>query len=321
LDLWRTGHFRPSAILDHQATRGDQRGNLRVAELAEQAPYVAIQWFGPGLLPAVEIAAHQASVDAWVDGRRVKCQQPTFAVAGHADARRARPRGKPIDRRQNLGHFVADQVPAHVVGLAMDPFAMRLVGVAHRRMARPLVGPIHQHGHEDLAAELDQAPCPLRLLGDARLQPDELFGRLVGVGQGHHPGLGFADGIEQQPFAVDALEHGPAYLPDLVLRRHAQQCRAAIVAEAFHACCDARIDETQDLHQPFAIRLHRTRIGRGRRQVAFPVLRTLGRRGVELALDETVQAVHHPVGQVVVPGQRFRARQRDHFGGRHATEA
>src|SRR5262249_30955861 len=102
---------------------------LRVAELGEQAPDVAVDRLGPDALPGAEVAADQRRVDPLVRGRGVEGDQAPLTVAGHTELR-PRPRLPldPVDRRQHLLHLVADDVSAHVVRLSVDPFAVRLVG-------------------------------------------------------------------------------------------------------------------------------------------------------------------------------------------------
>ncbi len=87
----RAVHARPLAVLDHQPARGDQRGDLGVAELAQQAPDVAIDRLGPHALARAEIAADQRRVDPRVHGRGIEGDQAALAVAGDADLR-LRPR-------------------------------------------------------------------------------------------------------------------------------------------------------------------------------------------------------------------------------------
>src|SRR5947209_1607528 len=54
---------RPHAVLDHQPAGGDQRGDLRVAELPEQPPDVPVDRLGPDPLPRAEVAADEGRVD------------------------------------------------------------------------------------------------------------------------------------------------------------------------------------------------------------------------------------------------------------------
>ena len=68
-----------------QPARGDQRGDLGVAELAQQAPDIAVNRLLPGVLARIEVAAYQTGVNARIDGRGVKSQQSALAVAGDAD--------------------------------------------------------------------------------------------------------------------------------------------------------------------------------------------------------------------------------------------
>ena len=82
---------------------------------------------------------------------------------------------KPVDRRQNLLHLVADDVAANLKRHAVNPFAVRLIGHADARNARPGVGPIDQHGHEQLAAVLGQTTRELGSWLDAGFQAGQHF--------------------------------------------------------------------------------------------------------------------------------------------------
>ncbi len=158
----RTGNQRMRTVFDQESTRAYQRSDLRVAEFAEQPPHVSIQRFFPGPRSLGKVAADQAGIDASIDGRRVQRHQPAFAIAGDADlgARRAMPL-KPIDRGQHLLHFVADDVPAKLAGLPIDPLAMRLIGHRHLRIAGPVVSPVDERRHEHQHAMFGQPPGQL----------------------------------------------------------------------------------------------------------------------------------------------------------------
>ena len=128
--LRRTGNLRRAARLDDQCPRRHQAGQLGVAKLIEQAKHVAIDRLLPHVLPRVEVAAHQRRVDPRVERRGIQRQQAAFAVADHADRPlRCVPasRDEPIDGRQHLLHFVADDVPAHLERRAIEELAMRLI--------------------------------------------------------------------------------------------------------------------------------------------------------------------------------------------------
>src|SRR5439155_26675661 len=127
------------AVFHDQTARGDEAGDLGVAKFLEQSEYVPVNWLLPNALTRAEIAAHQRGVNPRIQRRAVKCNQPAFTVAGDADA----PEGlgllsrqrdilfdKPIDRSRHFLRLVANDVPAHFVRLAIDPFAMRLIGEA-----------------------------------------------------------------------------------------------------------------------------------------------------------------------------------------------
>ncbi len=85
---WRRSvHLRLGAVFHDQCARCNQRGNLGVAELAQQPPDIAIERLLPSLLARFEIAADQGRLDARIDGGGVKREQSTFPVARHANLR------------------------------------------------------------------------------------------------------------------------------------------------------------------------------------------------------------------------------------------
>ena len=74
-------------------------------------------------------------------------------------------------------------VPAQLEGRAIDILAVGELG-----RACCCVAAVDQHRHQDPAPALGQPPGELRFHRHARRQADELFRRLVGVGDGDHVG-------------------------------------------------------------------------------------------------------------------------------------
>src|SRR5690348_1571312 len=95
----------------------------------KQCPDVAIERLLPEILACGEIPAHTCSVDPGVDRGAVKRQQTSLAVANYADGRPLAVLSKPIYRRQHLLHLIADDVASHLVGHAIDEFAVRQIGM------------------------------------------------------------------------------------------------------------------------------------------------------------------------------------------------
>ena len=211
---------RPHAVLDHQPARGDQRGDLGVAELAEQAPDVAVDRLGPDPLPRAEVAADQGRVDPRVRGRGVEGDQPALAVTGDADLRlRPRPVLHPVHGGEDLLHLVADDVPAHLVRLAVDPLAVRLVGHRDPRVPGELDPAADEGRDHDAKAVRRQPPGELGSRRDAGGEARDLLRRLVRVGQGDDLAPHLALRLQQQALAVDALQDRPAHLVGPEARR------------------------------------------------------------------------------------------------------
>ena len=211
---------------------------------------------------------------------------------------------EPIDGRQDLLHFVADDMPAHHVGLAIDPLAMRLVGPADVQVARPFVRPIDQYRHYDAEAGVCQTPRELRCRGNAGGQPCQLLGSLIGVRQRHDLRERLAGGLQQQPFPRDAFEHRPADLIDAVAIRLGDEGWTVVVAKSLHPHRDPAIHDPENLLQPLPIRFHRFRVRLGRGEVPFPQPLAPAYGLSDLTFDVAVQAVHHPVSRLSIPVQR-----------------
>ena len=93
----------------------------------QQAPNIAIDRLLIEFFARPEIAADHRGLDARIDSRAVQGQQTSFAIPIYADGRMLLGAGEPIDGREHLLHLVTDDVPAHLVGHAIDEFTVRLV--------------------------------------------------------------------------------------------------------------------------------------------------------------------------------------------------
>src|SRR5437667_9027058 len=137
----RPNNLRRLAMLDNQAARRDQAGNLSVAELLQEPEHISIHRFFPDPLARTKIPAHQRCRDPRIEGGAVDGYQPAFTVTGDTDWQAARaldgfrPRliEKPIDGSQYLLHLITNDVPAHFISLPVNPFTMRLVGEPAQR--------------------------------------------------------------------------------------------------------------------------------------------------------------------------------------------
>ena len=150
--------------------------------------------------------------------QRVKRDQPAFSVAGHADRDGALlvTLCEPIHCRENLLHFVADNVTAHLERHAVDPFAMRLVRHANSGNARPRVRPVDEYRNEHFTSILGQTPRVLCVCIYSRHHAGQHFGGPVGIRNGdysrHRPAFRF----EQDAFTIDAFKYRPAHEVDFV---------------------------------------------------------------------------------------------------------
>src|SRR5207302_4649215 len=82
----RDDKLRSLGGFDDQGPRRDERGDLGVAELLEQAEDVAIDRLAPDVIAVVEVAADADRVDPRVERRGVEGDGAAFTVAEDADA-------------------------------------------------------------------------------------------------------------------------------------------------------------------------------------------------------------------------------------------
>src|SRR5205814_10638247 len=117
---------------------------------------------------------------------RVAGHQPALGIARYANPALAAARPlEPVNRRQHLLHFIADDVAAHVKRLPINPFAMRLVRHADIRMARPSRAAVHQRRDHYAETTFRQPPRELLLRSDAGSHSAELLRRLIGIGKSY----------------------------------------------------------------------------------------------------------------------------------------
>ena len=203
------------AMLQEQWSRRDHAGELRVAEVPEQAPDVALDRLLRNAFPGAEVPRDDGRLNSRIERTGVKCEQSSFEVTEDGQRRRGFLALEPIDRGQHLLQLVADDMPAHFERLAIDELAVRLVGPAvDRRCARIGVLAVNQGRDQNAGATVGQPSADLGAGRNAIDQADEHFRRLSGVGNDDDVGLGRIVGFEQQSLAVQAGEHGPADVED-----------------------------------------------------------------------------------------------------------
>src|SRR5437867_4038658 len=134
----------------------------------------------------MEVATDQGDIDAPVNGCGVESQQPAFAIAHYSHLPfTAGPLTEPVNGRQNFLHFVADDVPAHMKSLAVDPLAVSLVCFTEVRVPRPTGAAVDQHGDEHFESVLRQSTGELGFRLQTGREAGELFGSLAGIRQGY----------------------------------------------------------------------------------------------------------------------------------------
>ncbi len=204
-------------------------------------------------------------------------------------------------------HFVADHVPAHLKSLAIDPLAVRIARVrpAADGVAREARGAVNQHWYDHQAALLGKPAGELALGRQTGRQAGNLFGRLIGVGQGDDASLRLAFRFQQQAFAGDAFEHRPANLVDGEDASFCYKRRLIVVAETLHPGWQALIYGADLPLEALTVAGHRLFVGLARRWVSAPILLTRLDRFGDLSLDIAMAAVKHSARQITLPGQRL----------------
>ena len=165
-------HGGRGAIFDHERARQDKRGDLCIAEAPQQTPHVAINGLGPDILARIKVAANQHGIDSCVDGCGIECNQAALGITDDAYPCRFISFLEPIDCRKHFLHLVAYDVSAHLERLAINPFAIRLIGSFEPGVIRIELGPAHQCRDDKLKPVLSQAAGELLLRLDARRQPE-----------------------------------------------------------------------------------------------------------------------------------------------------
>ena len=300
-----------------QAARGDQTRDLARTELVGQRPDVAVD----GLVVQAwvhMVAADGRGLDAGIQGAGKTRDHPALAVADHPH-RHAGSRGRllrlqPIHGRQHLLDLVALHGAAHLVGGPPQHLALRLLELAHSGQAAVGVGPVDQRGDEHTAAALGQPTGELVGLGQARLKTGDLLGRLVGVGDGHHRGLGLAVGHQHQALGLHAPDDGPGH------RQHTEpaatthlrwMARGRDRHRGRHPQLRGRpaVHHAEDAGQVLPVGLDGPHVGLGRGEIPVPVASSGGRRSLQHTVEVTVDAADQGMRQVAGLGERLGARE------------
>ena len=167
-------------------------------------------------------------------------------------------------------------------------------------------GAVNQHRYDHQAALLGKPAGELALGRQTRRQAGNLFGRLIGVGQGDDASLRLAFRFQQQAFASRRLR-APASEPGRWRRRSvsADKRRLIVVAETLHPGWQALIYGADLPLEALTVAGHRLFVGLARRWVSAPILLTRLDRFGDLSLDIAMAAVKHSGRQITLPGQRL----------------
>ena len=112
----------------------------------------------------------------------------------------------------------------------------------------------------------------------ARLQTSKLLGRPVGIAQRDHRAGCVAQRLQQQAFAIDAIEHRPADLVNTVAVGFGHEQRIAVDGNPLQPRLHARVRRADDLDQSLPVFGNRRFVGFWRAGVAMPASRPVSRR-------------------------------------------
>ena len=249
----------------------------------------------------MKVAADQCGLDTRIECGAVKRDQTAFSVAGHADRDGALlvTLCKPIYCREDLLHFVADNVTAHLVRHSVDPFAMRLVSHTNSGNAGPRVRPVDEYRNEHFTTVLCQTPRVLCGCIYSRDYADQHFGGPVGIGNGDNSRYRRAIRFEQHAFTIDAFKYGPAHGVDFVAGAGAD-CRR-FRGRGFEPNGRGReplVHSADDRSQVIAVRCDGLAVPLGGPVVPSPELLARVNRGRGGAIEVAVDAFHHLRRQV-----------------------
>ena len=197
-----------------------------------------------------------------------------------------------------------------MIGLPVDPLAVRLVGEAYGGVSRPGVGAVDERGNDDAESAGGETPRELRRRVDPGRETRELLRGLIRVRERDDVAHRRVPGLEQQAFALHSFEHRPAHLIGAKLRGLGRERAAGLVSKALQARRQPRIDEAEHPGEAGAVRLDRARVAFGRRRIAPPVRAASFGGARDLVLGEAVEPVHHARRKIPLPVERGRAGER-----------
>ena len=193
----------------------DHARQFRVAEVLEQAPDVAIDRFLRDLFTGTKMPGDDGRLDATIERRSVKREQATFDVAEDDDRRMILFARQPIDPSEDFLQFVANDVASHLVSLAINKLAVRLIGpTIDSGFTRMSVLSVDKGGNEDASAGVGEVAADLGCGREPGDQANEHFRSLVRVGNHDDACLGFILRLQQQPFCTQPRQDGPANVVD-----------------------------------------------------------------------------------------------------------
>lgn len=108
-------------MLQHQRTRRNETGDLRITEITQQAEDVSLDRLLPNALSWGEVASGIDRVEPLGDGGGMQRQHARFPDARDDHRHLLRMRLEPIHHRQRLLHLVADEMAPELIALAVNP--------------------------------------------------------------------------------------------------------------------------------------------------------------------------------------------------------
>ena len=168
-------------------------------------------------------------------------------------------------------------------------------------------------GHDHAAAALGQPARDLRFRRHARDQPDELLGRLVGVGDDDDVGdrSSRSPGTSSRPSPCTSPKAGQRTAKTSNVSPAASRSGRADRADKLRAVeRHPRVAHAQDVRQPLAVGLDRGVVSGGGAEVSLPVHRRARRRLLDLPEQESIDPGDQGVGDISSHGQRLGAGKR-----------
>ena len=202
---------------------------------------------------------------------------------------------------------------AHLVGRAVDEFAVWSRRHVDAWRARKTVAAVDEQRDEHLAAAFGQAPRELRRGRNAAVQADQHFGCGTAVGQSDHIGAGGAGWFEKQSLGVHSRQDSPTDGVDGVAAGACQDSRAALGGggrgHELQARLGAFVAGPDNGSEARAVRGHRGHVLCLGRRVPMPVSTPACDRYLGLAHQVPVDARDHERRQIAGHVKERRPRQ------------